>query len=298
VVSIEPKVIAATQRKSSFYRPELDLIRFIAFLSVFLYHLSFMRRNRGPLYLSVAYSGAFGMCLFFVLSSYLITKLLVKEWDATGSIKVSAFYARRVLRIWPLYFFMIGVIWLIGHFYQPWHVNKGVAITFSFLAGNWYLMRHYLYVPGPIFPLWSISVEEQFYLVWPSLFRCLSRRTFQYVAIAVILLSWIAIFTLRQGFGQNFAFIWWNTLAQIQFFGIGALLALFDDRLATALSSKSRQLLAAGAIVAWVLGGFCNQASLSHVQPGVFLVISYIFAALGCLLYFKPYTNGKVFRNG
>ena len=72
---------------------------------------------------------------------------------------------------------------------------------------------------------------------------------------------------------------------------MGALLALFDHRLAVELSSKSRVLLATCAIVAWVLGGFSNQASIGHFRPGLFLVVSYMSAAVGCILLFQAVFN-------
>ena len=96
-----------------FYRPELDVLRFIAFFSVFIAHLenapvatdaSPLKAALLHLYAVVVASGAFGMCIFFLLSAYLITELLIRERAATGSIHLRAFYTRRILRIWPLYF--------------------------------------------------------------------------------------------------------------------------------------------------------------------------------------------------
>src|SRR5271157_1881088 len=103
---------AATRQGSQepFYRPELDCLRFFAFLGVFVHHSipkepSFFRAHGLPVILSnFSYAGAFGVDLFFCLSAYLITKLLLREKDLTGHLNVKAFYVRRILRIWPLYF--------------------------------------------------------------------------------------------------------------------------------------------------------------------------------------------------
>src|SRR5580658_4566258 len=104
--------------RSSFYRPELDVLRFFAFLAVFLFHFNhpaeFYVQHGIPRAIAVGATsfveaGVFGVDLFFVLSAYLITELLLREKDLCGSLDVKGFYLRRILRIWPLYFFYIGV---------------------------------------------------------------------------------------------------------------------------------------------------------------------------------------------
>src|SRR5689334_16690304 len=98
-----PAVSSATERvrAATFYRPELDAVRFFAFLAVYLHH-SF----------SSLVAGAFGVDLFLVLSAYLITELLQLEVNRTGGLDVRRFYARRILRIWPLYFAFLGISYL------------------------------------------------------------------------------------------------------------------------------------------------------------------------------------------
>jgi peptidoglycan/LPS O-acetylase OafA/YrhL len=83
-----------------FYRPELDVVRLIAFLSVFLHH-SAPRIEAGhkSIIVSVVNAAGFGLCLFFVLSAFLITTLLLREYESTGDIHLAQFYKRRALRI-------------------------------------------------------------------------------------------------------------------------------------------------------------------------------------------------------
>src|SRR5258706_246045 len=98
--------------KSSFYRPELDVLRFFAFFAVFLFHFShpadFYVEHGVPRWMATAgnslmHAGVFGVDLFFVLSAYLITELLLREKSEFGTLDVRAFYLRRMLRTWLLY---------------------------------------------------------------------------------------------------------------------------------------------------------------------------------------------------
>jgi len=95
-----------------FYLPELDVLRFFAFFGVFFCHIPPYAPLQGPL-VPLYTSGAFGVDLFFTLSGYLLTSLLLRERDQTGDIDPKAFYVRRTLRIWPLYYFSIGLAFLL-----------------------------------------------------------------------------------------------------------------------------------------------------------------------------------------
>ena len=170
----------------SFYKPELDILRFFAFLGVFLVHsmegysIDFMVHHHIPLWAaksgsSIVFAGMYGVDLFFVLSAYLITALLLREKDARGDLNVEAFYLRRILRIWPLYYLFIALAALIP-FLNPHHYfSMRYVLPFVFLMGNWSFIIFGIQKTVAM-PLWSISVEEQFYLFWPPLVARLSRR--------------------------------------------------------------------------------------------------------------------------
>src|SRR5215467_6179305 len=113
-VAVEiPLAAAAPARAERFYRPELDVLRFFAFLGVFIFHaaprtMDFYDRAGYPHWLSSLLiptfgAGAYGVDLFFALSAYLITSLLLREREAAGKLDLRSFYVRRILRIWPLY---------------------------------------------------------------------------------------------------------------------------------------------------------------------------------------------------
>ncbi|NUM55057.1 MAG: acyltransferase [Candidatus Hydrogenedentes bacterium] len=162
-----------------FYRPELDWLRFVAFLLVFTVHV--MPLEAGDYtaagvpaglahYVLVPFArfGGHGVDLFFVLSAFLITELLLRERDALGTIHVKAFYIRRLLRIWPLYYCYV----LLTFSYELAMTDNPFlyyAMTFVFV-GNWYAVL-WGEIPTITGHLWTISVEEQFYLVWPLLIR-------------------------------------------------------------------------------------------------------------------------------
>src|SRR5271168_1207499 len=120
-----------------FYQPELDGLRFYAFLGVFVCHTlpyepAFYRRLHMPLpwlWGAISKSGAAGVDLFFALSAFLITSILLREQQQTGEISLQRFYVRRVLRIWPLYFLLIalGVVpsHTMAHQNLPWYYVAG-----------------------------------------------------------------------------------------------------------------------------------------------------------------------------
>src|SRR6201986_2178857 len=92
----------------TFYRPGLDILRALAFLLVFVAHGLASHIDQPTQVGAIARAGEFGVCIFFFLSSYLITELLLREKRDTHTILIPAFYMRRILRIWPLYFAMIA----------------------------------------------------------------------------------------------------------------------------------------------------------------------------------------------
>src|SRR5690242_12425872 len=134
-----------------FYRPELDVLRFFAFLGVFFYHLKprslppeILRHSALPLVSTIVRlgkdsmeAGNFCVDLFFVLSSYLITELLVREKETRGFLDVRAFYIRRILRIWPLYFFFIALAYALQWFIPGQSFTWQYVLAFLLLCGNW-----------------------------------------------------------------------------------------------------------------------------------------------------------------
>ena len=156
------------QPSATYYYPQLDGLRGIAFLCVFFfhaYHPHFADNFFGN-YFQFLYSNlALSIDTFFVYSSFLLTLLGIREYEKNGNFSFVNFFLRRTFRIWPLYYLLMLVCFVIIPFIAK---QSGVAVTLP--PANYYLffVSNY-YSGGHIFMLqflWTLSVEEQFYLVW------------------------------------------------------------------------------------------------------------------------------------
>lgn len=173
------------------YMPAIDGLRALAVLAVFFFHVG------------VAWmpGGFLGVDVFFVISGYLITALLVSEFRRRGFIDVAAFWMRRARRLLPAVAVLIGVVMLIAAVATPTDLPglRGDAVFSLLYANNWHqIVTDQSYVeafgrPSLFRHLWSLSVEEQFYLLWPLLCAVgltqLGRRGLLAVVIAGIIAS-------------------------------------------------------------------------------------------------------------
>jgi peptidoglycan/LPS O-acetylase OafA/YrhL len=276
-----------------YYRPELDVLRFFAFFLVFLSHTvpgeeAFWAQTpfssaAAKWIVSLAAGGAFGVDLFFALSSFLITTLLLRERDASGTIDVTSFYMRRILRIWPLYFvFLLVVTPLMGYVLADESMPLKYIAAFLLLAGNWACVL-WGYPHSVAGPLWSVSMEEQFYLVWPWIVR---RWAVNLVAVALVLIavSFVArVYLVTEG--AVHPQIWCNTLARLDPIACGALLAVIVKRREIALSALSRVVLLVFAIAVLAIAGrygdFTGIRSLVTFPAVTLASVALILATLG-----------------
>ncbi len=126
--------------------------------------------------------GNLGVRVFFVISGFLITSLLLKERADTGSISLKYFYVRRFARIMPAYWGYLAVIALL--------IPAGaVAAEYRDFAPAFFYLTNYAKVGVALAATWSLSVEEQFYLIWPSVLRVAGMRTATLVCVAVLLVA-------------------------------------------------------------------------------------------------------------
>lgn len=218
--------------KRGTYFENLDGLRFIAFFLVFLRHyfdFSSYKPSSGAenlLLENFAMNGRLGVNLFFVLSGFLITFLLLKELEGTGKIHVKFFYVRRILRIWPLYFLVVGlnyfVIPLLTHQFSVTAVKEHLIYNLFFISNFDILNTGFVGVGNDgLGILWSIAVEEQFYLVWPVLCLLIHKKYYNYLFSGLIVLCVI----FRYVYVDNIYVLYFHTLSVMSDLCIGALLA-------------------------------------------------------------------------
>ena len=147
------------------YRREIDGLRALAVLPVIFFHAGFE-----------TFSGGFvGVDVFFVISGYLITSLLLSDWREHHRIRFRNFYLRRARRLLPALFVMLGVVSLYSLLFLPDTVAelRGQVVAAVFYVENWWLIFHNvsyfvaLGQPSLLRHVWSLAVEEQFYLLFP-----------------------------------------------------------------------------------------------------------------------------------
>ena len=167
------------------YRPWLDGFRGLSILAVMAFNG----------HLSYAQGGFIGVDLFFVLSGFLITSLLVQEYYRTSTISVRSFYYRRALRLLPALFALLLCYSAYAALFQPrekaiaeW---KGVFYTL-FYAANWAQIGFKAGALGTLSHAWSLSVEEQFYILWPLILIVLLKVGKKSLIVAVLVLSAVA----------------------------------------------------------------------------------------------------------
>lgn len=205
------------------YQPEIDGLRAIAVMSVVLFHAQI------PLF-----DGGFvGVDVFFVISGYLITRLLIKDVEK-GSFSFSQFYLRRTRRLFPALFVTVALTFIIGALLlTPYHMEGlgGSAITSLFWTSNIYFWLQSGYFDAdaytkPLLHTWSLSVEEQFYLMWPAMILLVLRSEklrhnlpHILLTLSVISLAWAEYLLVR-----NPSASFYLPLSRIYEFGIGAIL--------------------------------------------------------------------------
>lgn len=285
---LEPRddgTIGSTGKPPRYYRPELDVLRLFAFMCVFITHrndLAPIDPVANPWYHAVTMSGVFGLPVFFLLSAFLITELLQREIAATGGINARAFYIRRILRIWPLYFLVFFGLAALNLVVPGAGANSaGEIFSFVAFAGNWFITFNGWTIEYPVIPLWSLSVEEQFYVAIPLL-AVLNRRHLVAVNTAVLIVAYavIAYYASRFTPSEPFSGQWTNSFVQFQSFAGGMLLSLGLRGRQPEWSWPVRVVLFAVAIGMWLIAysvfgitSYDAHSSVAHQLTGWPLVL-------------------------
>jgi peptidoglycan/LPS O-acetylase OafA/YrhL len=288
VYQAEHKVIDGINKmppKASLYG--LDVIRCLAALSIMLTHINSNAHKLG-LPTSPFLTTTIGVNVFFVLSGFLITYLILKE-TTIDKFSLRNFYMRRVLRIWPLYYFYMIITVFCSYFLAPNLVDTSVIKYYVFLLPNvpWIMdkglpfLHHY----------WSLGVEEQFYIVWPLMVIASGRRILELSIALFILFFAINICVVNveniQHAGSIVYACQYHTLL------LGCLAAILNHKYQSKIKLMSR--LGALALCAWLIL-LAYQFKIVHFShfneiPVAFSTITILF----WLIYQKPWQ--KFFNN-
>jgi peptidoglycan/LPS O-acetylase OafA/YrhL len=281
--------------RQRFYYPELDSIRLLLFLGVWSYHAlpreeAYYVARHVPAGFATFITGAIraGMCsldVFFVLSAFLITELLLREREQYATADLKTFYVRRLLRIWPLYFFTIGLAGLVSIWDRSQPLTLSYAAAFLMFAGNWIIILRGSPGASMLNPLWSVSFEEQFYLLWPLILRRASKAQVIKIAIGLLFLANLSrlILLLNHAGART---LWINSFVRLDSIAGGILLAIFlHGRPVPRIPRDFRlTLFLLGGCIWLTVGRYCG---LHEPEPPLLGgMIGYPLMALGAVIIF------------
>ncbi|MGZ3862272.1 MAG: acyltransferase family protein [Bacteroidia bacterium] len=216
------------------YFKNFDVLRFVAAYLIVLLHCFFgwkaffghpdiISSNLSPSLSEklelIVNNFSFGVDIFFLVSGFLITYLLLAEKETTGRIDVMKFYIRRAFRIWPLYFVMILIGPLLAYFFY----EQSPDYLYQFLfAGNFDVILHGTKSPATDH-LWSICIEEHFYLVCPLMLFLIPVKRIPQTLLSIILIC-VAYRAYISSYSENYGMtIYMHTLSRIDVLAIGSL---------------------------------------------------------------------------
>jgi peptidoglycan/LPS O-acetylase OafA/YrhL/lysophospholipase L1-like esterase len=269
------------------YLPALDGLRAFAVLAVICYHGG----------LDWAAGGFLGVDAFFVLSGFLITSLLLAEWKSTDAIALAAFWIRRAKRLLPALFLVLIGIALYGAFAANATELTNIradGLASLFYVANWrFVFSHQSYfdqfsAPSPLRHMWSLAIEEQFYLVWPLIVFGVLRWTRGSVRALAIVAGVIAIasatlMTVLYNPSVDPSRVYYGTDTRASSLLVGALLAMLVAKRPLGQTVAGRRALHATALISAVaLGWMWTQTSdtSSFLYEGGFVLAAFLVAAV------------------
>lgn len=169
----------------------------------------------------------FGVDLFFLISGFLITYLLIREKSEKSKVNIPAFFLRRILRIWPLYFFVIGICYFWYAPWMGWGHEPGHPIDYKsamLFYNNFATIKTQTW-EFPFAHFWSICIEEHFYLVWPFLVAFIPMKKLPHVLITIIIGSMLFRLHAFMTMPESFFTLYLHTLSRIDALAFGGLAA-------------------------------------------------------------------------
>lgn len=305
--------------KKTKYLPSIDSLRAIAVIAVIIYHID---ANYLP-------GGFLGVDLFFVLSGYLISSLIIKEYKSTGTVNLYNFYVRRARRLLPAVYFMITVVLIIITLFNGVLLKKSyLDALFGYIySSNWWYIFHKLDYfdsfgsQSPFKHLWSLAIEEQFYMFFPLIFLIFNRKSksnnsnsklnknFIYVVLSLVLVSLIAHILLFDINNINRIYFGTDTRAFSLLVGVVGAILYPMDRLSERTTKKDNMIYSIVSLVSILvlIGIMINTSEYNTwLYRGGFLLVAIIgliiiissgrqYTFMSKLLSFKPFVFiGKI----
>ncbi len=264
--------------------PALDGLRAVSIAAIMANHAG----------VGWAAGGVLGVNVFFVLSGFLITLLLLTEWSGTDTIRLGAFWARRARRLLPALLVLLGGIVLYAWLFAPAGTQSSLradALSTLLYVGNWHQIVagqsyfNHVSAPSPLLHTWTLAIEEQFYLVWPLVVLgvlTLRRSTRALLVVALVGVGVSAVdMALRYHPGVDASPIYWGTDTRAQDILVGAATAILLRRGAPAIDRLARRnysLLTAAAAAGFALAWRASGIHPSFLFRGGFLVADILVA--------------------
>ncbi|HCA7424556.1 TPA: acetyltransferase, partial [Staphylococcus pseudintermedius] len=275
-------------------------------IAIIIYHLN-------PQWLS---GGFLGVDTFFVISGYLITSLLLTEYHNTGKIELMSFWLRRVKRLIPAVLFLVMGVIVLSLIFMPTEIQKVRAdsIAAIFYVSNWwYIMQNVDYFEQfavqPLKHLWSLAIEEQFYLVFPivllSLLSFIRRlKSIRIIFLILLVISMIAMMVLYVP-NENVARVYFGTDTRIQTLLMGVLLALVwpPFQLKAKVNRQMRTMIdtagVVGLAILFICFKFVSETNSILYYGGFFLISTVTLLVIASSVhpsgYFAKFLGNKVF---
>ena len=274
------------------YLPGLDGIRALAVIGVLLYHAD----------IAWIPGGFLGVDVFFVLSGFLITSLILEEFDRSGRIDFAKFYLGRARRLLPPLVLLLAVVAVAAAFFfrdAAAQVRADTIASIFYVNNWWYILNDSSYFefigrPPLLKHLWSLAVEEQFYLAWPAITYLIVRRAgrrgvrIAALVLAVLSTAWMITLSVQNGFPEyadpSRAYFGTDSHAMGLLVGAALATAWRPGRLKAALTPGAKSLItgtgvAALLVVVWFFV-FVGEFTTWLYRSGGFLVLAVVVAVL------------------
>lgn len=250
----------------------LNALRFFAAFAIIIYHSTLNFQDNYPKSIKMLlHNLPLGVDLFFIISGFLIVYLLIVEREKENSISLVKFYTRRILRIFPLYYLIIAIAWFQFH-----ETNPEIDFTkYLYFAGNFWMIETDKWTVAILNPLWSLCIEEHFYLVIPFLITLIPLDKLKYLFFSIIAVSifYRAYITFSQEI--NWMSIYAHTLSRCDLIAAGGLIAYYHHKQKINLNIKGIYL--AGAVIYLLLiMSIVDNADFTGINNATFK--KYLFA--------------------